>query len=178
MILPILIYNNPKLRKKCIEVTSNYPNLDRLISDMFDTMYNAKGIGLAAPQIGINIKVFIIDIVSCIKNKFFLKKVFINPKITRIYGEILNHKEGCLSIPDILEYVKRKSNIIIEYYNEDWKKNIEILNGFESRVIQHEYDHIKGKLFIDHLSFIKKELIIKKLQYISKGKYKIDYPCK
>lgn len=182
MILPILIYNNPILRKKSIEITSSYPQLDKLISDMFETMYNAKGIGLAAPQIGINIRLFIIDIISSIKkhkiNNFFFKKVFINPKIIKNYGEILSFTEGCLSIPDILESVKRKSHILIEYYNENWKKNIEILDNFESRVIQHEYDHIEGKLFIDHLSFIKRELIFKKLQYISKGKFSIHYPYK
>lgn len=176
MILPILIYNHPILRKKCIEITSSYPKLDKLISDMFETMHNAKGIGLAAPQIGINIRLFIIQNNKI--NNFFFKKVFINPKIIKNYGKILPFKEGCLSIPDILEYVKRKSHILIEYYNENWKKNIEILDNFESRIIQHEYDHIEGKLFIDHLSFIKRELIIKKLKYISKGNFKINYPYK
>lgn len=175
MILPILIYNHPILRKKSIEITSSYPKLDKLISNMFETMYHAKGIGLAAPQIGINIRLFIID--SYIqKNKFFLKKVFINPKLINNYGEIISFKEGCLSIPDILEYVKRKSHILIEYYNENWQKHIETLDSFESRVIQHEYDHIEGKLFIDRLSFIKRELIMKKLQYISKGKFTTHYP--
>lgn len=177
MILPILIYNNPILRKKSINITSSYPKLDNLISNMFETMYNANGIGLAAPQIGLNIRLFIIDLVSYIQNnKILLKKVFINPKIIHNYGEVMNLKEGCLSIPNILEYVKRKSHILIEYYNENWNKHIEILNSFEARVIQHEYDHIEGKLFIDHLSFMKRELIMKKLISISKGEITPNYP--
>lgn len=183
MILPITIYNDPILRNKCKEINPYYPNLNKLIYDMFETMYNAKGIGLAAPQIGKNIRLFIIDI-TCfqnIKNSSFsekFKKVFINSKLLKNYGKIWKFREGCLSIPNVIEDIKRKSCILIEYYDQFWNKHIQNLNGIQARVIQHEYDHIEGKLFIDYFSDIKKQLINNELKNISQGKFRINYPIK
>lgn len=162
MILPILIYGNPLLRKKCIEIDQSYKNLNLLIKNMYDTMYKAKGIGLSAPQIGLSIRLFIIEYNNFYKKKF--KKVFINPKIIKNYGYDLISKEGCLSIPNIIENIKRKNNLIIEYYDENWKKYRQHFNGLLSIIIQHEYDHIDGKLFIDKIYDLKKILIKNKLK--------------
>lgn len=167
MILPILIYNNSFLRKKCKKINKSFININEVIKNMFETMYNAKGIGLAANQIGYNIRVFII------KNK-----IFINPKLIKIYGNLNKNKEGCLSIPSIFENVLRKSNIKIQYFNENWKLCINKFNGIDARIIQHEYDHIEGKLFIDYLSPLKKELISNKLKLLIKGKINVNYPIK
>lgn len=179
MIIPIIIYDNSILRYKCKKITPCYPNLKKLIFDMFETMNNANGIGLSAPQIGKKIRLFIINNIS--KNKInkleaINKKVFINPKILKIYGNVSIIEEGCLSIPGIIVKIKRLSHIIIEYYDEYWNKKIKTLNGFFSRVIQHEYDHIQGKLFIDHLSFTKKMIIKNKLKNISRENFYINYP--
>lgn len=185
MILPIEIYNNPILKKNCININESYPKLNELILNMFDTMYNANGIGLAAPQIGINIRLFIIHIHTKIKTKNNkesfqdYKKIFINPLIIYRYGIEYNFLEGCLSIPYIIEYIKRKSIILVEYYNEKWEKNIETIDGLQSRVFQHEYDHIDGILFIDHLSLKKQKQINKKIKAILLKKTKIiNYPIK
>ncbi|WGH27854.1 MAG: peptide deformylase [Candidatus Bostrichicola ureolyticus] len=175
MILPIIIYgksilNNSILRKKCVNISNSFPKLNLLISNMFDTMYNVKGIGLAAPQIGKNIKLFIVDMLYVLKHNQLsysnynnYKKVFINAKIIKSFGKTVVFKEGCLSIPNIIELVKRKSHILIRYYDEYWNIHTEILNGLQARIVQHEYDHIDGKLFIDRLSTFKKKNIYKKL---------------
>ncbi|XOD66643.1 MAG: peptide deformylase [Flavobacteriales bacterium Tduv] len=186
MILPIVAYDDPVLRKQCKEVDSSHSQLDELIFDMFDTMYNAKGVGLAAPQIGEDLRLFIIDTLpfSNTKNKAearflkIFKKVFINPVILENYGEAWKFREGCLSIPDVMENVTRNSHVLIEYYDEHWKKKREILDGLRARVMQHEYDHIEGKLFIDYLSSLKRHLISNKLKDISNGKITMDYPIK
>jgi peptide deformylase len=156
MILPIVVYNEPVLRKKCIEIDKKYPVLDELIADMFETMYNAKGIGLAAPQIGKSLRLFIVDlsqiIIPYVKCLTPLKQVFINAKIVRKYGKIFTLQEGCLSIPEVKEWIPRNYNIQIEYCDVNWNRHMETYGGLYARVVQHEYDHIEGKLFIDYLS--------------------------
>lgn len=164
MILPIRLYGNPILRKKCKDINPHYPFLKKMIEDMFETMDKAEGIGLAAPQIGQNVRLFIID-----------NKVFINSKVLKIYGKNSKYQEGCLSIPSLFEEIERPSHIEIEYFDEYWIKHKEILDGLNSRVIQHEYDHIEGKLFIDYLASIKMELLKNKLKEIYLGKVKTKY---
>lgn len=184
MILPIVAFGDPVLRKKCAEITSDYPDLDGLIENMFETMYAAPGVGLAAPQIGLPIRLFIVDATpfadddASEEEKAALegfKKVFINAKIIEERGEEWAFNEGCLSIPDITEDVFRKEEIVIEYYDEHFNKHTDTFNGMGARVVQHEYDHIEGILFTDKLSGLKKRLIKGKLNRISEGKVKADY---
>ncbi|MDY0779632.1 peptide deformylase [Tenacibaculum sp. IB213877] len=185
MILPIVAYGDPVLRKVGKEINADYPELDKLIADMKETMYNASGVGLAAPQIGKDIRLFVIDASPFAKDedleeeeKEVLKdfnKVFINAKIVEEEGEEWVFNEGCLSIPDVREDVYRKEQITIEYQDENFKKHTETLNGLAARVFQHEYDHIEGILFTDKLSSLKKRLIKKKLENISKGKIRAEY---
>jgi peptide deformylase len=185
MILPVVAYGDPVLRKKGKEITQDYPKLDELIENMWETMYGAYGVGLAAPQIGLPIRLFIIDTspfaedeeLSAEEKKELegLKKVFINPTIISEEGDEWAFNEGCLSIPEIREDVFRKPDISIEYYDEDFNKHTENYTGLAARVIQHEYDHIEGILFTDKLSSLKKRLIKGKLANISKGKINVDY---
>jgi len=188
MILPIIAYGDPVLRKVGIEIDSNYPNLAELIENMKETMENAQGVGLAAPQIGLAIRLFIVDTSPFgadedldEKERSFLEsfnKVFINAKIVKEEGDEWAFNEGCLSIPDIREDVFREEKITIEYFDENFKKHTEILTGLAARVVQHEYDHIEGVLFTDKISSLKKRLIKKRLENISKGKIKVDYRMK
>ena len=156
MILPILGYGSPVLKKVAIDISPKYPNLNKLISNMWDTMYAANGVGLAAPQIGLSVRLFVIDAtpflddenmsdfeLNSIKN---FKKVFINPKIIEENGNYWDFNEGCLSIPEIREDVSRRSKIIIEYFDENFQSNKLKLSGLAARVVQHEYDHIEGIL--------------------------------
>tara|TARA_Y100001958_G_C21126325_1_gene468957 strand:- start:326 stop:913 length:588 start_codon:yes stop_codon:yes gene_type:complete len=188
MILPILAYGSPVLKKLANDITPKYPNLNELISNMWETMYAAKGVGLAAPQIGLSIRLFVIDAtpflddenmddfeLNSIKN---FKKVFINPKIINENGSLWEFNEGCLSIPEIREDVSRRSKIIIEYFDENFQFHRLELSGLAARVVQHEYDHIEGILFTDHISSLKKRLIKGKLNNISSGSIKVDYEMK
>ena len=184
MILPIVGFGDPILKKKAQIIQKNYPDLKGLISDMFETMYNASGVGLAAPQIGKSIRLFIID-TSAFDNKDFeetsgfktatLKKVFINPEIVNESGETKPFEEGCLSIPNVREIINRKSVIKLSYFDENFVSHKESFNGIIARVIQHEYDHIEGVLFIDKVSPFKKKLIKGKLNNILTGKVSVDY---
>lgn len=188
MILPIIAYGDPVLRKKAKEIPQDYPELKELINNMWDTMYGAYGVGLAAPQVGLAIRIFMVDTAPFAEDEDLsedeqqelksLKKVFINPKILSEDGDEWAFNEGCLSIPDIREDVFRKPDISIEYYDEDWNKHTENYTGLAARVIQHEYDHIEGILFTDKLSSLKKRLIKSKLANISKGKITVDYKMK
>jgi len=188
MILPIIAYGDPVLRKKCINIDKNHTDLDKLIADMRETMENAQGVGLAAPQINKAIRLFIVDTrpfaeddeLSDEERKLLagFNKVFINANITNEEGDEWSFNEGCLSIPNIREDVKRKDTITIEYLDENFKPHKETLNGLSARVVQHEYDHIEGVLFTDKLSSLKKKLVKKKLEKISKGKVKVDYRMK
>ena len=185
MILPIVAYGDPVLRKVSAEIDATYPNLEKLISNMKETMYNASGVGLAAPQIGKAIRLFLIDASPFAededlsdKDREVLKnfnRVFINAKITKEEGDEWIFNEGCLSIPDVREDVFRQPKITIEYQDEAFKRHTEVLDGLAARVFQHEYDHIEGILFTDKLSSLKKRLIKKKLENISKGKISADY---
>jgi len=191
MILPIIAYGHPTLKIESDEVEENYPDLNNLISNMFETMYNAKGVGLAAPQIGIPIRLFIVDGAPFTdddesendpkaKGMGNFKKVFINPIIESEQGEEWAFAEGCLSIPNVREDVYRKERICISYYNENWELIEEDYEGYSARIIQHEYDHLEGILFTDHLSVLKRKMLQKKLINLSKGitdvKYKMIFP--
>lgn len=185
MILPIVAYGDPVLRKKAVEIDSNYPDLEKLIANMKETMYNASGVGLAAPQIGKSIRLFLIDASPFAEDEELsekdrkaletFNKVFINAKIVKEEGDEWAFNEGCLSIPDVREDVFRQEKITIEYQNESFETQTEVLDGLAARVFQHEYDHIDGVLFTDKLSSLKKRLIKKKLENISKGKIRSDY---
>jgi peptide deformylase len=185
MILPIIAYGDPVLRKTGKDITNEYPNLDALLENMFDTMYEARGIGLAAPQVGVPIRIFIVDATPFEEDeelteeeRAFLstfKQVFINAKIIEETGDEWAFNEGCLSIPDIREDVFRNDTIKIEYLDENFEKYTKKFDGIVARIIQHEYDHIEGVLFTDKLSALKKRLIKGKLSNISKGKIKVDY---
>ena len=188
MILPIIAYGTPVLRKVGAAIDKNYPNLKELISNMKETMVNARGVGLAAPQIGKAIRLFIVDTSPFSDNdeldeeeRKFLEKfnrIFVNPKIISEDGNEWAFNEGCLSIPNINEDVFRNETLTIEYVDENFKKHTEILSGLAARVVQHEYDHIEGILFTDKLSSLKKRLLKKKLDNISKGKIDVDYRMK
>ncbi|WP_185851134.1 peptide deformylase [Blattabacterium cuenoti] len=172
MILPIIIYGNPILRKKCTELNSNFSKnkINELIKNMFETLHKVQGIGLAAPQIGKNIRLFVVDTTYFSeKKKINFKEVFINAKILKYHGIESKFNEGCLSIPGFMGYVKRKSFVSIEYYDHNWKKKKKTLKGICSRVVQHEYDHIEGKLFIDYFPFNNKRIIENKLNLIKKS---------
>ncbi len=185
MILPVIAYGSPVLRKMGVEISKDYPNLDELIDNMWETMYGAYGVGIAAPQVGVAIRLFVIDAspfadsedVSEADEKVLkdFKRTFINAKIIAETGEEWAFNEGCLSIPDVREDVFRKKTITIEYFDENWKKQTETLTGLPARIVQHEYDHIQGILFTDLLSPLKKRLIKGKLANISKGKVNADY---
>ncbi|WP_111709221.1 peptide deformylase [Lutibacter citreus] len=188
MILPIIAYGDPVLRKVGVDIDKDYPNLDELIENMKETMVNASGVGLAAPQIGKAIRLFIINATPFSEDeelekaeREFLSKfdrVFINAKIIKEEGDEWAFNEGCLSIPDIREDVFREEKITIEYLDENFEKHVEEINGIAARIVQHEYDHIEGILFTDKISSLKKRLIKKKLENISKGKIKCDYRMK
>ena len=185
MILPIISYGSSVLKKTAKEITSDYPNLSELIANMWETMYAANGVGLAAPQIGLSIRVFVIDAspfvdeenmsVKEIETINTFKKVFINPKIISEEGNLWDFNEGCLSIPDVREDISRKEKISINFFDENFEPQILKLNGLTARVVQHEYDHIEGVLFTDHLSSLKKRLIKNRLTLISKGDISVDY---
>jgi peptide deformylase len=176
MILPIVAYGDPILKKATQNAEKGKTDLKRLAEDMFETMYNAKGVGLAAPQIGLSLRVFVIDaelLDDEDENLKGLKKVFINAKILEETGETF--EEGCLSIPGIRGEVIRPEKLTINYFDTDWNEFTETYEGLAARVIQHEYDHIEGKLFIDYLTPMKKQVIKNKLINIIKGDVKVEY---
>ena len=186
MILPIVAYGAPVLRKVCDEIDADYAGLEKLLADMWETMYNSNGVGLAAPQINKGIRLFVMDSTQIFENLEEdekdlypdgpgFKGVFINAHIVKEEGEPWSYNEGCLSIPKIREDVVRNESVVIEYLDENFKPHIKKFNGLTARVILHEYDHIEGKLFIDYLKPLKKTLLKRKLNDISKGKIKVDY---
>jgi peptide deformylase len=181
MILPIVAFGTPVLKQKAQDISADYPNLNDLISNMFQTMYNANGVGLAAPQVGLSIRLFIVDATPFADEEPHLKgfkKTFINAQIIEETGETWSFNEGCLSIPEIREDINRHESLTISYYDENWKHHEETYNGLAARIIQHEYDHIEGKLFIDKLSPLRKAMLNKKLGSISKGLVKVEYKMK
>ena len=179
MKIPIVAYGDPVLRKKAVEISADYPNLGELISNMFETMYNASGVGLAAPQIGLSIRLFVIDLSDKDDPGYEdFKKVFINAKIIEEKGVIWEFNEGCLSIPDIREDIKRLDTVTISYYDENWQLRNETYTGLGARAIQHEYDHIEGKLFIDKLSPLRRAMLKSRFDAIKKGNIDVDYKMK
>ncbi|MFM7565903.1 MAG: peptide deformylase [Flavobacteriales bacterium] len=189
MILPIIAYGDPNLKKPSIEIEADYPDFKKLIDDMFETMYAAKGVGLAAPQIGKNIRVFIVDGAPFANEEGeeydikaegieSFKKVFINPIIEEEKGESWSFQEGCLSIPKIRENVHRKEEVVISYLDENWALKEDTYTGYAARIIQHEYDHLEGVLFTDRLNPLKKKLVMKRLKLISDGLVEADYKLK
>ncbi len=190
MVLPIVAYGSPVLKRMAEEIDQDYPKLKELIADMFETMYAANGVGLAAPQIGISIRLFVVDAspfaedpedgddAEEMKQLKDFKKVFINPIIEEEKGKEWPFKEGCLSIPEIREEVKRKPDIVISYYDENWELKEERYSGYAARVIQHEYDHVEGVLFTDRLHPLRRSLLKGRLDDIAKGKVDVDYKMK
>jgi peptide deformylase len=179
MILPVYVYGMPVLRKVAGEIDKNYEGLNQLIDDMFETMKASDGVGLAAPQIGKSVRIFVINAEEMevddepeLKN---FRKIFINPYITEEYGDKWEFQEGCLSIPLIREDVTRHSKLKIEYYDENWIFHAEEYEGVKARIIQHEYDHLDGKLFVDKINPLRKKMLKARLGSISKGKVDIDY---
>ncbi len=188
MILPIVGYGDPVLRKVCEEITPEYPDLKATVANMYETMYKAFGVGLAAPQVGLPIRLFVIDTTPFSDDEGLekeeqeqlkgFKRTFINAKMLNEEGEIWGFNEGCLSIPEVREDVYRHEKITIQYCDEDFVMKTEVFDGLVARVIQHEYDHIEGILFTDLVSSLKKKLIKKKLQNIMDGKTRPDYKMK
>jgi peptide deformylase len=187
MILPIVAYGSPVLRKVAADIKKDYPELEKLIADMWETMYNSNGVGLAAPQINKSIRLFVMDSTQIFKNMEEdddkdefpdapgFKGIFINAHIVETTGEEWMYNEGCLSIPKIREDIYRNETVTIQYQDENFETHTQTFNGITARVILHEYDHIEGKLFIDYIKPLKKVLLKRKLDDISKGKIKVDY---
>ena len=187
MILPIVAYGSPVLRKVCKDITPDYPNLNTLLENMWETMYSSNGVGLAAPQVNHDIRLFVIDSEQIFTNmeedderinypdKPGFKGIFINAHIVKLNGNEWSYNEGCLSIPKIREDIMRHEEVTLQYVDENFQPYTKTFNGITARVILHEYDHIEGKLFIDYLKPLKKKLLKRKLDDISKGKIKVDY---
>lgn len=186
MILPIVAYGSPVLRKVCKDISPEYPQLDKLIDDMWETMYNSKGVGLASPQINQGIRLFVMDSLQIIEsldeeekkeypNDPGYKGVFINAQLSSLTGKEWPYNEGCLSIPKIREDIYRKEEVTIDFVDENFEPHSKTFNGITARVILHEYDHIEGKLFIDLLIPLKRKLLKRKLEDITKGKISVDY---
>jgi peptide deformylase len=176
MIYPIVMYGDPVLRQRAKDIEKG-TDLKQLIADMFETMYAASGIGLAAPQIGKGIRLFVVDGTGMEDEPGMedFKKAFVNPVILNETGEPWEFEEGCLSIPNIREKISRKEEVKVRYFDEEWNQHEEILDGMKARIVQHEYDHIEGKLFVDYLKPLKKRLLKGKLADISKGKVDTEY---
>ena len=180
MILPIVSFGNSILRSKCSPVDKNHP-IEEILKNMYETMYNAQGVGLAAPQIGLDLSIFIIDTTPFCddeNNLIPLNKEFINPEIIDYSGKDESFNEGCLSIPGLREDIIRKDQIKIKYYDKNFNEYTKIYEGINSRVIQHEYDHLMGVLFTDRVSTLKKKLLKSKLNKIKNGDIEVDYNMK
>ncbi|MBS1914866.1 MAG: peptide deformylase [Bacteroidetes bacterium] len=186
MILPIVAYGTPVLRVVCKDINPDYPDLSKLIGDMWETMYYSSGVGLAAPQVNRDIRLFVVDSTQIFNNldedekdKYpdgpGVKRVFINAYVKELDGEEWAYNEGCLSIPKIREDIVRNETVTLEYVDENFEPHVETFTGITARVILHEYDHIEGKLFIDYLKPLKRKLLKGKLDDISKGKVSVDY---
>lgn len=181
MILPVIAYGHPVLKKIALDIDKDYKDLSTLLENMWETMYHASGVGLAAPQIGLSIRIFLVDTIQALEdegNKEGIKKVFINARILEEDGKPWEYEEGCLSIPHIKGMVERPQNLVIEYMDEDFNIHKESYSGINARVIQHEYDHIEGLLFTEKLKPLKRRMIKRKLEAIKKGKVQSDYRLK
>ena len=181
MILPIYVYGQPVLRKVAEDITPDYPGLKELIANMFETMDHAEGVGLAAPQIGLPIRVVVVDLDVLSEDypeyKNF-RKAYINPHILEVSGEEISMEEGCLSLPGIHEPVRRPTRIRVSYLDEDFQPHDEWVEGYLARVMQHECDHLDGKMFVDHLSMLRKQMVKGKLGNLLKGNFRCAYKVK
>ena len=181
MILPIYTYGQPVLREEAVTIDKNYPELEKLVSDMFETMYNAEGVGLAAPQIGLSIRLLVIDSDAISQSypecKDF-KRIMINPVITEHSSETTTQEEGCLSFPGIHEKVTRSEKISVRYMDESFNKHEEVVEGFAARIVQHEHEHLEGHVFIDNISPIRRQLNKGKFSNLIKGNTPCDYKIK
>lgn len=186
MILPIVAYGSPVLRKVAEDIDADYPQLDKLLEDMWETLYNSNGVGLAAPQVNKGIRIFLVDSAQIFENEEDdddldypdgpgYKGVFINAHIVELGGKEWSYNEGCLSIPKVREDIVRKESVTLEYMDEHFVEHTKTFNGLTARIILHEYDHLEGKLFIDYMKPLKRTLIKRKLDDISKGKIRVDY---
>lgn len=186
MILPVVAYGHPTLRKVCPAIDPDYPGLSELIINMWETLYNSNGVGLAAPQINHAIRLFLVDSVQIVENadeedkgdykdEKPIKQVFINPQITNLQGDPWKYNEGCLSIPKVREDVMRPAVVTLQYLDENFLPHTQTFSGITARIILHEYDHIEGKLFIDHITPFKRRMLKSKLDDIVKGKVRVDY---
>jgi peptide deformylase len=187
MIYPIVAYGSNILRKQAVDITANYENLSTIIDNMWETMYYSNGVGLAAPQVGLGIRLFVVDSEQIFKNAEKgdeelnytdnpgIKQVFINPTVKELIGDNWAYSEGCLSIPKIREDVWRAQEVVLAYCDENFVEHTKTFTGISARVILHEYDHLEGKLFIDYLNPLKKKLIKGKLNDIMNGKVRMDY---
>lgn len=186
MILPIVAYGHPTLRKMGVDITPDYPGLDELIVNMWETLYNSNGVGLAAPQVNHAIRLFLVDSLQIVegadeedkdeyKDEKAIKQVFINPHIVELEGDEWKYNEGCLSIPKIREDIYRPETVKLRYQDEQFAHHTKTFHGLTARIILHEYDHIEGKLFIDHLKPLRRRLLKSRLDDITKGKVKVDY---
>jgi peptide deformylase len=188
MILPIVAYGHPVLRKTAQDIDSHYPELDKLIEDMWETMYASNGVGLAAPQVNRDIRVFVMDSAQIFANMDEedkkeegypdapgIRQIFINPHVVEEIGDDWAYNEGCLSIPKIREDIYRAEEVTLDFQDQEFKKHRKTFNGITARIILHEYDHLEGKLFIDRISGLKKKLLKRKLDDISKGNVSVDY---
>ena len=183
MLLPVTLYGDPVLKRKADEIAADYPNLKDMIKNMFQTMYAASGVGIAAPQVGVSIRVFVVDTMQLDEKRKSspntgIKKAFINATILEETGEEWKYEEGCLSIPGIRKDVYRNAQVKIKYFDEEFNEIIETYDGINARVIQHEYDHIEGILFTDKLKPLKRKLLIPKLNKIARGEVDVDYRVK
>ncbi len=181
MIYPVTVYGDPLLRKKAQPVEKDHEGLENIIENMWETMYNSDGVGLAAPQVGLSLRIFLVDATSGADEEPELKdfkKVFINPEIVTKSGEEWVMNEGCLSLPEIREDVKRPDEVRIKYFDENFEPHEEVFKGYAGRIIQHEYDHLEGILFVDYLSPLRKRLLKSKLMSIATGKVQPSYRIK
>jgi peptide deformylase len=182
MVLPVYIYGQPVLRKVAEKINPDYPELKELIDNMFETMYKADGIGLAAPQVGLSIRLLVIDASAAADEDNpdlqDFKKAFINPEILELSGDEWAYNEGCLSLPDIREDVMRPAIVKVRYYDENFQMHEDVYDGLKARIFQHEYDHIEGKLFIDRINPIRRRMISGKLRAMTKGKVNPKYKIK
>lgn len=181
MILPIYLYGQPVLRKETEDIDKNYSGLKELIDNMFQTMYHAEGIGLAAPQVGLPIRLFVVDgtgLKEDMPDMIEGKHIFINPEIVEESDEKISYEEGCLSVPGVHEKVSRPAEITINYFDENWVEHTDHFTGFFARMLQHEYDHLEGHVFTDHVSSIRRQMISLKLKKISNGKASCAYKTK
>lgn len=181
MKLPIYLYGHPVLREECVDVEENYPNLKELVADMYETMAASEGVGLAAPQIGKNIRLIVID--ADVLGEDFpeckgRRLTLINPEMDILEGEKVTRTEGCLSVPGLSENVSRVEHILLNWLDEDFVEHEEEISGFLARIVQHEMDHLDGKLYTDRLSPIRKQLIRKKLNDITEGRTRCNYPTR